>query len=228
MNYTTRILMIWLINGRRWKREIWFKLAVIMIDKLKKQLQFLAEADKLKNIQRQTFITDKSRQENSAEHSWHFALTAMSLYEYCGLDDVDINRVIKMALIHDLVEIYAGDTPAYDAKGNEDKDEREKEAADKLFSLLPDEQASEYRLLWEEFECMQTPDAVFGAAIDRLQSFHNIYLSGAQPWIKYKVTTDKIYSRMSPVKTALPELWEYVEYVVNDGLEKGYILPEDR
>jgi len=194
-----------------------------MTDKLSAQLHFLAEADKMKNILRQTYITDKSRQENSAEHSWHFALTALTLYEYCGIEGVDINRVIKMALIHDLVEIYAGDTPAYDTKGNLDKDEREKEAADKLFSLLPNEQAAEYRSLWEEFDRMETPDAFYGSAVDRLQSFHNIYLSGAHPWIKYAVTAEKIYQRMMPVKTALPELWEYVEYVINDGIEKGFI-----
>ena len=198
-----------------------------MTDKLKSQLHFLTEVDKMKNILRQTYIIDKTRQENNAEHSWHFALTALTLYEYCGIDGVDINRVIKMALVHDLVEIYAGDTPAYDAKGNVDKDEREKEAADKLFSLLPDEQAAEYRSLWEEFDRMETPDAFYGSAVDRLQSFHNIYLSGAHPWIKYAVTADKIYQRMIPVKTALPELWEYVERVVNEGLEKGYIKPED-
>jgi putative hydrolase of HD superfamily len=130
-----------------------------MTDKLNRQLKFLAEADKMKNILRQTYITDKSRQENSAEHSWHFALTALILYEYCGIEGVDINRVIKMALVHDLVEIYAGDTPAYDTDGNVDKDEREKEAADKLFSFLPDDQAAEYRSLWEEFDRMETPDA---------------------------------------------------------------------
>ena len=199
-----------------------------MTDKLKRQLQFLAESDKMKNILRQTYVTDKSRRENSAEHSWHFALTALTLYEYCGIEGVDINRVIKMALVHDLVEIYAGDTPAYDAKGNVDKDEREKEAADKLFSLLPDEQAAEYRSLWEEFDRMETPDAFYGSAVDRLQSFHNIYLSGAHPWIKYAVTADKIYKRMMPVKTALPELWEYVERVVNEGIEKGYIKRDEK
>ena len=143
-----------------------------MTDKLKHQLHFLAEVDKMKNILRQTYITDKSRQENSAEHSWHFALTALTLYEYCRIDGVDISRVIKMALVHDLVEIYAGDTPAYDAQGNADKDEREKEAADKLFSLLPDEQATEYRSLWEEFDHVETPDAIYANAIDRFRSHH--------------------------------------------------------
>ena len=197
-----------------------------MTNKLKRQLHFLAEADKMKTILRQTYITNKTRQENSAEHSWHFALSALTLYEYCGIVGVDINRVIKMALVHDLVEIYAGDTPAYDTKGNVDKDKREKKAANKLFSLLPGEQAAEYRLLWEEFDRMETPDALYGSAVDRLQSFHNIYLSGAHPWIKYEVTANKIYERMMPVKIALPELWEYVERVVSEGLEKGYIKPE--
>jgi len=198
-----------------------------MTDKLKNQMHFLAEADKMKTILRQTYVTDKSRQENSAEHSWHFALTALTLYEHCGIEGVDINRVVKMAIIHDLVEIYAGDTPAYDVKGNEDKDAREKVAADKLFTLLPDEQALEYRSLWEEFDRMETPDAIFGSAVDRLQSFHIIYLSGAHPWIKYSVTASRVYNRMMPIKTALPELWEYVEHVVNEGIDKGFILRDE-
>ncbi|MCL2539204.1 MAG: HD domain-containing protein [Oscillospiraceae bacterium] len=198
-----------------------------MTEKLRLQLKFLAEADKLKNILRQTYIIDGSRQENSAEHSWHFALTAMTLFEYCGIEGVDIDRVLKMALVHDLVEVYAGDTPAYDKKGNLDKGEREKEAADRLFPLLPDEQAAEYRSLWEEFERIQTPDALFGSAVDRLQSFHNIHLSGAGPWKKYAVTSDEVLERMAPVKTALPRLWEYVESVIDENIKRGNIKPND-
>ena len=197
-----------------------------MTDKLRGQLQFLSEADKMKNIFRQTRVADRSRQENDAEHSWHFALTAMTLFEYCEIEGVNIDRVIKMALVHDLVEIYAGDTFAYDAKGNESKEAREKESADKLFSLLPNEQAAEYRFLWEEFDLMQTPDAIYASAIDRLQSLHNNHLSGGYTWEKHDVTADKIYKRMTPVKIALPKLWEYVENTVNEGLEKGYIKPE--
>jgi len=197
-----------------------------MTDKLKRQLNFLSEADKMKNIFRQTRLADRSRRENDAEHSWHFALTAMTLHEYCKIGGVDIDRVIKMALVHDLVEIYAGDTFAYDVKGNESKEEREKESANRLFSLLPDEQMAEYRALWEEFEEMETPDAIFASAIDRLQSLHNIHLSGGYTWEKHKVSADKIYNRMKPVKTALPQLWEYVEYAVNEGIEKGYVKPE--
>jgi putative hydrolase of HD superfamily len=195
----------------------------MMTEKLKQQLKFLAEADKMKHILRQTMLSDRSRQETDAEHSWHFALTAMTLFEYCGIEGVDINRVIKMALVHDLVEIYAGDTFAYDEKGYESKEEREKEAADKLFSLLPTEQATEYRALWEEFDGMDTPDAIYASAIDRLQSLHNIHLSGGYTWEKHGITADKIYKRMTPIKTALPDLWGFVEYAINEGLEKGYI-----
>ena len=197
-----------------------------MTDKLKGQLQFLSEADKMKNIFRQTWLFDRLRQENDAEHSWHLALTAMTLFEYCEIEGVNIDRVIKMALVHDLVEIYAGDTFAYDVKGNESKEEREKESADKLFSLLPNEQAIEYRSLWEEFDLMQTPDAIYASAIDRLQSHHNIYLSGGYTWEKHEITADKIYKRMAPVKVALPRLWEFVECTINEGLEKGYIKCE--
>ena len=112
------------------------------------------------------------------------------------------------------------------SRGDESTEEREKESADKLFPLLPDEQAAEYRLLWEEFDQMSTPDAVYASAIDRLQSLHNILLSGGYTWEKHIVTADKRYKRMMPIKTALPELWEYVQSVINEGLNKGYIQPE--
>ncbi|MCL1831068.1 MAG: HD domain-containing protein [Oscillospiraceae bacterium] len=196
-----------------------------MTEKLRGQLHFLREVDKMKSIFRQTWLTDRSRQENDAEHSWHLALTAMTLFEYCGFDDVDLDRVIRMALVHDLVEIYAGDTFAYDQIGNESKQQREKESADKLFSLLPSTQASEYRALWEEFDQMETHDAIYASAIDRLQSLNNIHLSGGVTWLQHSITSDMIYQRMQPIKQALPELWGYIEYCVNEGLEKGYVKP---
>jgi putative hydrolase of HD superfamily len=194
-----------------------------MNDKLKRQLAFLTEADKMKSVLRQTILTDKSREENDAEHSWHFALMALTLYEYAGIDGVDINRVIKMALVHDLVEIYAGDTFAYDANGYESKEKREKDAADKLFSMLPDAQASEYRSLWEEFDLMETPDALYASAVDRFQPFLNNYLTDGHTWVKHGVTAEQVYKRMDPIKTALPELWEFIEFVVRDSRQKGYI-----
>jgi len=200
--------------------------------KLVNQLKFLSEADKLKSIYRQTLITDKSREETSAEHSWHFALMAMTLFEYCVLPDVDLDKVIKMALLHDLVEMYAGDTPAYMDVAPEDKLTKEKEAADKIFSLLPQTQSKEYRDLWDEFEEMATSNAIYAAAIDRLQPHINNYLTDGHAWIKFNnvrtrdsVTIDKVYKRMAPVKVAMPVLWEYVEYIIKDSCEKGYIIP---
>jgi len=198
-----------------------------MTEKLKRQLQFLTEADKMKSVLRQTLLSDKSREETDAEHSWHFALMAMTLFEYAGIDGVDVDRVIRMALVHDLIEIYAGDTFAYDIQGNENKEAREKEAADKLFSLLPCEQSNEYRALWEEFDRMETPDAMYAAAIDRLQPFLINYLTDGHTWVKHGVSVDQVHKRMAPVKTALPELWEFVEYVIRDSCEKKYIKTED-
>lgn len=197
---------------------------IVMKDKLKQQLEFLIEVDKMKNILRQTLLVDKSRRENDAEHSWHFALMAMTLFEYAGSPKVDINRVIRMALVHDLVEIYAGDTFAYDTAGYESKDKREQEAADKLFSMLPIEQGIEFRCLWEEFDAMETPDSIYASAIDRLQPFINNYKTEGHTWVMHKVTSDKVYKRMETVKHALPELWEFVEYVIADSIKKGYII----
>ena len=197
-----------------------------MTDKLKQQLEFLSEVDKMKSVTRQTLLSDKSREETDAEHSWHFALMAITLFEYAGFETVDINRVVRMALVHDLVEIYAGDTFAYDIQGLADKEAREKAAADKLFALLPREQAGEFRSLWEEFDRMETPDAIYASAIDRLQPFLNNYLTDGHTWVKHGVTIEQVYNRMAPVKTALPQLWEYIEYVIRDSCEKGYIHEE--
>ncbi len=193
-----------------------------MTDKLKGQLKFLAEADKMKNVSRQTLLMDKSREETDAEHSWHFALMAMTLYEYAGFE-VDLDRVIRMAIVHDLVEIYAGDTFAYDAKGYEDKEQREREAADKLFAMLPGALAKEYRALWEEFDRMDTPDSRYAAAIDRLQPFLSNYATDGHTWVKHGVYADKVYARMAPIETALPELWPFVERVIKENIEKGRI-----
>jgi len=169
-------------------------------------------------------LVDKSRRENDAEHSWHIALMAMTLAEYVPFE-IDLDRVIRMALVHDLVEIYAGDTFAYDTAGYQSKDERENEAADKLFSLLPMEQSSVYRALWEEFDAMQTPDAIYTSAIDRLQPFINNTLTDGHTWVLHGVTVDQIYKRMSIVKEALPDLWEYVESVIDENLKAGRIKP---
>src|SRR3954453_23834883 len=138
------------------------------MDRLQQQLAFILEIDKLKSIFRQTILIDRSRRENTAEHSWHLALMAMLLSEYAETP-VDVVRVMHMVLVHDIVEIDAGDTFAYDAAGIVTKKQRELDAADRIFGLLPPEQGSELRKLWEEFEAEETSDSHFANAIDRLE-----------------------------------------------------------
>ncbi|MBQ9939291.1 MAG: HD domain-containing protein [Oscillospiraceae bacterium] len=186
-------------------------------------MKFLIEADKMKNILRQTLLADGSRRENDAEHSWHFALMAMTLAEYSARE-IDMLRVLKMALLHDIVEIYAGDTFAYDEKGHEDKAEREAAAADKIFAMLPAEQSAEYRELWEEFDAMETADSRYAATIDRLQPLVNNYLTNGHTWKLGNVTSDKVYKRISVAEDTIPEVWpiirKYIEKAIDSGMLK--------
>ncbi|HHV51269.1 MAG TPA: HD domain-containing protein [Clostridiales bacterium] len=191
--------------------------------RFEKQLKFLIEVDKMKTVLRQTILTDRSRQETDAEHSWHFALMALALSEYSAYPDLDMFKVVKMALVHDLVEVYAGDTFAYDEAGYLDKQEREIKAADRIFGMLPEDQASEFRSLWEEFEEMKTPEAIYAAAIDRLQPFINNSVTDGHTWRLHGVTSDKVYKRMEVIKQAIPDVWVFVENVIQDAIKKGFI-----
>jgi len=191
-------------------------------ERLKKQIDFIIELDKMKSVFRQTLLIDHTRHENDAEHSWHFAVCAMLLAEYAA-PEVNVDRAIRMALVHDLIEIYAGDTFAYDDKGNMSKEAREKEAADKLFSKLDDDQGLELRALWEEFDAMETPDSMYAAALDRLQPLINNHMTEGHTWVEHGVAKESILRRMAPIKTAIPAVWEFVEYVIADAIEKGYI-----
>ena len=139
-----------------------------MMERLEKQMEFILEVDKVKKIVRQTYLSDASRKENDAEHSWHLALMAVLLKEYSN-EDVDLAKVIPMVLIHDLVEIDAGDTYAYDEAGAKTKQERETKAADRIFGLLPDDQGTWFRELWEEFEAYETAEAKFAHVLDNAQ-----------------------------------------------------------
>lgn len=190
-------------------------------DRLKKQLEFILEIDKMKKILRQTILTDYSRQENDAEHSWHISVMAMVLAEYAD-ESVDISRVIRMTLVHDLIEIYAGDTFAYDVAGNQDKKARENVAADRLFAMLPADQGSEIRNLWEEFDRMESPDAIFAAALDRLQPLLHNFVTEGHTW-KRGVTSEQVRKRMAVIEKANPRLFEVVNTVIDESLEKGYL-----
>lgn len=193
-------------------------------ERLDKQLKFLIEIDKLKTIERRNLIADGSRRENDAEHSWHFAMMALIFYEYAYSPEVNLDRVVKMGLVHDLVEIYAGDTFCYDEKGALDKAERENAAADKLFSLLPEDQAEEYRSLWEEFDSMETPDAIYAAAIDRFQPFLNNSVTNWHTWSLTDVTKSKVYKRMEMVKHGMPNLWSFVEDLIAEAIKDGRLV----
>ena len=193
------------------------------VNRLEQQMRFLVEVDKMKSVYRRTILIDKTRRESDAEHSWHFALMAMLLAEYADPEKVDCARVIRMALVHDLIEMYAGDTFAYDVQGNQDKRQRETEAADKLFALLPEDQAAEIRALWEEFDAMETPDAQYAAAIDRLQPFLNNYLTQGHTWGLGGVKSAQVYERMDPIRVALPEVWPFVDKMIQESIEKGYL-----
>ncbi|MBR1970537.1 MAG: HD domain-containing protein [Clostridia bacterium] len=190
------------------------------IEDFNKKMQFLMIADQMKGIYRQTILMDKSRRETDAEHSWHIALMAMVLSDYAP-KGTDINRVIKMVLVHDLVEIYAGDTFCYDYKASQDKEKREMEAANRLFSIIPD--GEEYKKLWIEFDEKESPDAIFAAALDCLQPFMNNFITDGHTWRKGGVTLQKVQKRMAVIEKGLPAAWELVQKIIVDSVEKGYI-----
>ena len=194
--------------------------------RLGQQLKFVMEADQLKQVVRRTLLLDGSRLENDAEHSWHAALAAMALSEYANQPDLDLARVIKMLTVHDLVEIDAGDTYAYDDDAHLDKEERELKAAERIFGLLPAEQAQEMRGLWDEFEAQDTPEAKFAGAMDCLMPvLHNYQTQGTQ-WLKSGVSSGRVLARNhARIAGGSTQLAEFVSQLVADAVEKGYLLP---
>lgn len=194
-------------------------------ERLMKQIQFIIEIDKIKQIFRQSVITVTERNENDAEHSWHMAVIAILLSEYSAFKDIDLLKVIKLALIHDLVEIDAGDTYCYDEKGYEDKSERENKAADRLFNILPSDQAKEIYDLWREFEELATPEAKIAACLDRIQPLLLNYCTKGHTWQRPGVTSEKVLKRNAMLKEAMPELWELVRNIIDDSISKGYLKP---
>ena len=187
--------------------------------RLDQQLRFTAEIDKMTSILRRTMLVDGSRRENDAEHSWHIAVMALIFEEYAA-EPVNVNRAVKMCVVHDLIEIYAGDTFAYDVAGNADKSEREAAAADKLFAQLPSEQGAEIRSLWEEFDAMQTPDAKYAACMDRLQPFLHNTLTGGHTWVESGTARPSVEKRMAIIKDFMPEVYKWVETNLDNAVAK--------
>lgn len=181
-----------------------------MRDRLDRQLAFLIEADRLKRIDRASWITGRIRRENSAEHSWHLTLFALTLADQAP-DGVRIDRVIRMLILHDLVEIDAGDAPVHGTYDSEALALAEQAAADRIFGLLPDDLAAEFRALWDEFEAAESPDAVFAKSLDRFQPpVLNLHSEGGS-WPEYNVTEDQIRTRVGhKITKVAPGLWDWL------------------
>lgn len=195
------------------------------MERLKQQMEFILEVDKVKNIFRQTYLADGNRKENDAEHSWHLALMAVLLKEYAK-EDVDLGKVVPMVLVHDLVEIDAGDTYAYDEAGAATKDERERKAAERVFGLLPEEQGAWLKGLWEEFEAYESPEAKFAHVLDNCQPLLLNDASGGKSWLEHGVKKSQIYRRNSRVGETSPEIWAYMQELVERHIELGNVIDD--
>jgi putative hydrolase of HD superfamily len=192
-------------------------------ERFKRQIEFILEADKLKKVERRTTLLDVSRQENSAEHSWHIALLVLILAEYAKNLDLDFLQVIKLLLIHDLVEIDAGDTYCYDEVGGQDQRKREIKAAERIFNILPADQAATFRALWDEYEARATPESKFANALDRVQPFLHNYFTRGYTWQKHGIHQSQVIRRMQPVNDGSPVLWEYVAGLIDDAVKQGFL-----
>ena len=190
--------------------------------RLENQVGFLLEIDRLKQVHRRTWLLHEDRNENSAEHSWHVAMMAMLLSEYADVA-VDRTKVMQMMLVHDIVEIDAGDTYCYDADGSTDKAEREQAAADRLFALLPDDQGAEMRATWEEFEARESPEAKMAACIDRLMPLLHNMNTGGRSWREHGITRSQVLSHNRDVEKCSQALWAYVNQMLDDAVEAGYL-----
>lgn len=194
--------------------------------RLARQIEFIVEVDKLKEIFRQTINTQSRRAENDAEHSWALCLCVIVLAEHANAAALDVLRVLKMVIIHDLVEIDAGDTFAYDTARMAHQHEREAVAADRIFGLLPPDQARDFRALWDEFEAKATPEAKFAAAVDRFQPMLlNCRTQGAA-WNRHGVTQDRVLARNQHIAEGCTELWAYAQQMVQAAVDAGHLKPK--
>ena len=194
-------------------------------ERLKKQMEFLLEVDKLKFITRQTYLSDGKRKENDGEHSWHLALMAVLLSEYSN-EEIDLVKVITMVLIHDIVEIDAVDTYAYDAVGNQSKREREVKAADRIFNILPEDQAKKFRQLWEEFEAYETPEAKFAHVCDNVQPLMLNDATDGLAWREHDVKKSQVLQRNSRTGEGSQVMMEYINKILDKNVESGNLKDE--
>lgn len=195
-------------------------------ERLEKQLAFCLEVDKEKKIERQTYISDASRQENDAEHAWHMALMTLILSEYAN-EEIDVLKTISMILLHDVVEIDAGDTYAYDEEGKKTQKERELKAADRIFAILPKDQQKKFRALWDEFEAAETKEAKFARAMDNIQPMMLNNATDGMRWKDNGVRLSQVLKRNEKTPKGSKELWEYAyENILKPNVEKGKIIDD--
>ena len=198
---------------------------IIMDDRLKEQIDFILEIDKMKEILRQNYLADGSARENDADHSWHLAMMALILSEYSN-EKVDVTRVVPMVLTHDLVEIDAGDTYAYDEAGALTKEKREKAAADRIFGILPKEQGTWMRGLWDEFEACNTPESKFAHVLDNSLPLFLNHAAGGISWKEHKVKRSQIYKRNRITGDGSAKIWEYMQELIQENINKGNIIDD--
>lgn len=191
-----------------------------MSTRLQRQLQFILEIDRLKNVLRRTYVLHEPRRENSAEHSWQLALMAVVLAEHANRP-IDLERTVKMVLIHDIVEVDAGDTFTYDDEARADKAEREERAARRLFGLLPGDQAAEFRSLWDEFERAETPESRFANALDRLMPLLHNALGERSSWADHRVRREQVLERCAPIAHGSQSLWAMAEQLIAEAVTQG-------
>ena len=198
---------------------------ISMDDRLKEQIDFILEIDKMKEILRQNYLADGSARENDADHSWHLAMMALVLSEYSN-EKVDVTRVVPMVLTHDLVEIDAGDTYAYDEAGALTKEKREKAAADRIFGILPKEQGTWMRGLWDEFEACNTPESKFAHVLDNSLPLFLNHAAGGISWKEHKVKRSQIYKRNRITGEGSAKIWEYMQELIQENINKGNIIDD--
>ena len=193
-------------------------------DRLQRQLRFILEIDRLKAVVRRSYLVGTDRRENSAEHSWYVAVMAVVLAEHANAK-VDVGRVVTMLLVHDVVEVDAGDTYVYDPAGAADKGERERRAAARLFGLLPPDQGAELRALWHEFEAAESADARFAAALDRLVPvLHNVH-TGGRSWREHGITADQVIGRNRRIAEGSEALWRHARALIEAAVAEGKLAP---
>lgn len=202
--------------------SIGYFLVHLYMTNLFQQIQFIKEIDKLKYIFRKTRLISSDRLENDAEHSWHLAMMAIVLAEYAN-EPIDITKVIKMVLIHDIVEIDSGDVFAYDTTKNHDNFEEELKAAKRIFGILPENQAEEFINLWLEFEEMKTPESKFARSLDRLEPLLQNASNNGGTWCEYDVKYDKVVEKKQVIEEGSAELWKYAKQLIDESVEKGIL-----